>query len=209
MGLFKRKKKQGSIDSYHVITDLNLPLIPFGDSIENSDVVRICIDRVACQCAKLKGRYIKVDESGVQTEKSGNITFILKYKPNPLMTPYQFIYRTISLLLLNDNAFVYPRYDLLTNKLQAIYPLNPILVEPIEYSDNSYALKFYFSDGSNYTLPYENVIHLKRYYTKSDFFGGTSSNSSHQALLKTLKINDSLLQGIESGMKSSFQIKGL
>lgn len=209
MGLFKRKKKVGLVDYYKVMSDLKLPFVPFGNSITNSDVVKICIDRIASQCAKLKGRYIKVDENGVQTEKKGDISFILKYKPNELMTPFQFLYKVVSLLLLNDNAFVYPLYDKETLRLKALYPLNPIMVEPFEDESHSYYLKFYFSDGSNYTLPYENIIHLKRFYDGNAFFGGSSSIGSHEALLKTLKINDSLLQGVESGMLSSFQIKGL
>lgn len=209
MGIFKRRKKVGNVDSYQVVSDIKLPFTPFGNSITNSDVVRICIDRVASQCAKLKGRHIKVGSDGVQTEKTGSIAFLLKYQVNPLMTPFQFLYKVVSLLLLNDNVFVYPMYDKSTLKLKAIYPLNPIMVEPIEDSEGSYFLRFYFEDGTSYTLPYENVIHLKRFYSTNDFFGGTSSNSSHEALLKTLKINDSLLQGIESGMLSSFQIKGL
>ena len=69
MGLFKRKKKVGSRDTYQVIHDIKVPFTPFGNSITNSDVVKICIDRIASQCAKLKGRYIKIDEEGVQTEK--------------------------------------------------------------------------------------------------------------------------------------------
>ena len=132
MGLFKRKKKVGLVDYYKVMSDLKLPFVPFGNSITNSDVVKICIDRIASQCAKLKGRYIKVDENGVQTEKKGDISFILKYKPNELMTPFQFLYKVVSLLLLNDNTFVYPLYDKETLRLKALYPLNPIMVEPFE-----------------------------------------------------------------------------
>ena len=196
MGIFKRKKKVGITTEYKMVNGIQLPLIPFGNTITNSDVVRICIDRVASQCAKLKGRHIKVGSDGVQTEKIGSIAFLLKYQVNPLMTPFQFLYKVVSLLLLNDNAFIYPMYDKAILKLKAIYPLNPILVEPIEDSEGSYFLRFYFEDGTSYTLPYENVIHLKRFYSTNDFFGGTSSNSSHEALLKTLKINDSLLQGI-------------
>lgn len=209
MGLFKRKKKVGSVETYKVFSDLKLPFVPFGENISNSDVVRICIDRIASQCAKLKGRYIKIGDDGVQTEKNGPVAFLLKYKPNPLMTPYQFIYKTVSMLLFNDNAFIYPMYDKQTYRLIGLYPLNPLVVEPVVDSLNNYYLKFIFKDGSDYTIPYDNVIHLKRFYTQNDIFGGNSSTGSHEALLKTLKINDSLLQGVESGMLSSFQIKGI
>ena len=125
------------------------------------------------------------------------------------MTPYQFIYKVVSLLLINDNAFVYPLYDRETLVLKALYPLNPIIVEPIVDKSETYYLKFYFESGESFILPKENVIHLRRFYTSNDIFGGSGSKSSHEALLKTLGINDALLQGVEKAVFSSFQIKGI
>ena len=183
--------------------------MPFGDKITNSDVVLVCIDRIASQCAKLKARCIKKDEDGIATERKSNLSFLLKSKPNDFMTPYQFIYKIVSLLLLNDNAFVYPLYDKDTLDIKALYPLNPILVEPIVDESESYYLKFYFENGESYILPKENVIHLRRFYSSSDIFGGNGSSSTHEALLKTLGINDALLQGVEKAVFSSFQIKGI
>lgn len=210
MGLLKRKKKtQETVTGFKLVHDIELPLIPFGDNITKSDVVMICIDRVASQCAKLKGRYVKVDEKGVQTERKGELSFILKRKPNEVMTPSQFLYKVVSLLLLNNNAFIYPRYDRNTNLLMGIYPLNPQTVEPIEYSDGSHTFKFYFQDGTQYEIPVENIIHLKRFYSTNAFFGGDNSSHEHDALLKTLTINDALLQGVDAAVKSSFKIKGI
>lgn len=54
--------------------------------------------------------------------------FLLKSEPNEYMMPYQFFYKVVSLLLLNDNAFVYPFYDRDTLELKALKPLNPIIV---------------------------------------------------------------------------------
>ena len=208
--IFKRKNKTTSpVSGFKLVHNIETPLVPFGDNVLNSDVVMICIDRIASQCAKLKGRYIKVDESGVQTEKSGAITFCLKHRPNELMSPYQFLYKVVSLLLLNDNAFIYPLYDKVDYSLKGLYPLNPLIVEPIEYSDGTHTYKFYFADGKSYEIPTENVIHLRRFYTTSDFFGGNSSKGNHEALLKTVKTNDSLLQGVSAAIESSFKIKGI
>lgn len=210
MGLFSRKKKsQEPIAGFKVVNQIKLPLVPFGDNISGSDVVMICVDRVASQCAKLKARYIKVDDKGVQTEKSGSLSYLLKHRPNELMTPYQFIYKVVSLYLLNNNAFIYPMYDKQTLELKGLYPLNPITVQPIEYQDGSHTYKMYFNDGSRYEIPTENIIHLRRFYTKDDFFGGNNATSEHNALLKTLKINDALLQSVEAATESSFQIKGI
>ena len=53
--IFKRKKKKlENFNALGLINDFALPLTPFGGKITNSDVVLICIDRIASQCAKLK-----------------------------------------------------------------------------------------------------------------------------------------------------------
>lgn len=127
--MFKRRKKEGSSDTFQLLSSLNQIFSSFGSNINKSDVVKICIDRIASQCAKLKPRYIKTLDDKTVTEKSGKLSFILKYKPNPLMTPYDFIYKVVTLLMQNDNAFIYPMYDKLNKNLIALYPLRPSLVE--------------------------------------------------------------------------------
>jgi HK97 family phage portal protein len=209
MPLFKRKKKIGSFDTVQLVSDLNSFYTPFGTNISKSDVVKICIDRVATQCAKLKPRHIKNENDKTVTDKSGRLSFLLKYKPNEIMSPYDFIYKTVTLLLLNDNVFIYPMFDRHTNQLKGLYPLRPITVEMQVSNTNEYYIKFLFEDGKTYTLPYENVVHLKKHYGQNDIFGGSGSSGDHEALLKTISINDSLLQGIDNAMKTSLQIKGI
>ena len=209
MGIFTRKKKEGSTQIYSLVSNLNQLFIPFGENINKSDVVKICIDRVASQCAKLKPRYIKTLDDKTINEKGGRLSFLLKHKPNPIMTPFQFIYKSITLLLQNDNAFIYPMFDKYTKELKYLFPLRPIMVEPIVDNLDNYYLKFYFDDGRDFTLPYENIIHLKRFYGINDLFGGSGSNGDHDAVLKTIKINDNVLQGIDNAIRSSVQIKGL
>ena len=122
--------------------------------------MKICIDRVASQCAKLKPRYIKTEADKTVTEKQGRLSFLLKHKPNALMTPYDFVYKVITLLLLNDNAFVYPMFDAVHGGLKALYPLRPILVEALVNYADGYYLKFYFNDGKQFTLPFILMIPL-------------------------------------------------
>ena len=209
MAIFKRKKKQGSAESFKFVNEINLPLTSFGNNISKSDVVKIAIDRIASQCAKLKPRYIKKANDKTVTEKSGKLSFILKHQPNEVMTPYQFIYMVITTLLMNDNAFIYPMFDGATGEIKALYPLKPSIVEPIIDSGGSYYLKFSFDKEESFTIPYENVIHIKRFYHTNQIFGGSSSKGDQEALLKTIQINENVLQGIDNALKSSMQIKGL
>jgi HK97 family phage portal protein len=209
MAIFKRKKKQGSAESFKFVNEINLPLTSFGNNISKSDVVKIAIDRIASQCAKLKPRYIKKANDKTVTEKSGKLSFILKHQPNEVMTPYQFIYMVITTLLMNDNAFIYPMFDGSTGEIKALYPLKPSIVEPFIDSGGSYYLKFSFDREESFTIPYENIIHIKRFYHTNQIFGGSSSKGDQEALLKTIQINENVLQGIDNALKSSMQIKGL
>jgi HK97 family phage portal protein len=209
MPIFKRKNKTGSIDALQIINNTNTFYTPFGTNISKSDVVKICIDRVASQCAKLKPRYIKIENDKTVSEKSGKLSFLLKHKPNEIMTPYDFIYKVVTTLLLKDNAFIYPRFDKYTGYLIGLYPLKPITVEMVIDQSDHYYIKFLFENGDSYTLPYENIIHLRKHYGQNDIFGGNGSSGDHEAILKTISINDSLLQGIDNAIKSSMQIKGI
>ena len=209
--IFKRKKKviaPLNYDTKLFKTTLNL-FTDFGDNINASDVVKICIDRIATHAAKLKPRYVKTEEDKTVQEKKGNLSYLLKFQPNPLMTPYDFIYKVVTLLYLNNNAFIYPVYDQNTYDLVAIWPIKPNSVEMLKDESGETFLRFYFSNGKSYMLPYESIIHLRRFYGTNDLFGGSGAVSDHSALLKTIKINDSVLQGLDNAIKSSFQIKGL
>ena len=208
--IFKRKKKVVSPIQYDTRlfrSTLNI-FQDFGDNINASDVVKICIDRIATHAAKLKPRYVKTENDKTVQEKKGNISYLLKFQPNYLMSPYDFIYRVVTLLFLNNNAFIYPVYDE-NYELKELWPLKPNSVEMLKDESGSMFFRFYFSNGKEYMLPYESIIHLRRFFGVNDVFGGTSAVSDHSALLKTIKINDSLLQGIDNAIKSSFQIKGL
>src|SRR5690554_6828177 len=207
MAIFRRRKKQGSQEPFKLISEINIPQVSFGTDISKSDVVKIAIDRIATQCAKLKPRYIKKENNQTVTEQFGNLSFILKNKPNEIMTTYQFIYKVITTLLINDNAFVYPMFE--GGELKGLYPLSPSVVEPLIDNYNNYYLKFYFDGNDGFTIPYENVIHLKRFYYSDDIFGGSNSLGDKEALLKTININENLLQGIDNAIKSSMQIKGI
>lgn len=209
--IFVRKKKKVEPVSYDAKvyqSTLNV-FSDFGDNINASDVVKICIDRIATHAAKLKPRYIiKLDNKTI-VEKNGGLSYILKHQPNYLMTPYDFLYRIVTLLYLNNNAFIYPVYDEFTYELKELWPIKPNSVEALKDESGGLFLRFYFSNGKQYTLPYESIIHLRRFYGTNDVFGGSGAISDHNALVKTIKINDSVLQGIDNAIKSSFQIKGL
>jgi HK97 family phage portal protein len=205
MGLFRKKEKQVAVTG---IAPFNIDQIfsDFGSNILNSDTVRICIDRIASHTSKLKPRHIKQVKSA-STEKVSDINYLLKHQPNELMSPSVFLYKVTSLLFVTNNCFIYPTYD--DEIITGIYPLKPNTVEVIKDELGETYLKLYFNQMDAYTIPYSSVIHLRRFYYENEIFGGNGTLSDHSTVLKTIKINDSILQGIDNAIKSSFQIKGL
>lgn len=205
MGLFKRKKKE----SVTGILPLNIEAVfsSFGTNILNSDTVRIAIDRIASHASKLKPRHIKKEKDAL-VESESDINFLLKSGPNPIMNPTTFLYRVVSLLFINNNCFIYPLTSI-DGTLEGLFPLRPRTVEASKDESGQLFLKFFFDSGEEYTLPYENVIHLRRFYCENDVFGGNGALSDHATLIKTVSINDSILTGIDNAIKSSLQIKGL
>ena len=146
--IFKRKKKVVAPVNYDASiykSTLNL-FTEFGDNINASDVVKICIDRIATHSAKLKPRYVKTEDNETVQEKKGNLAYLLKFQPNPLMTPYDFIYRVVTLLYLNNNAFIYPVYDE-NYDLKELWPIRPNSVEMLKDEGGGVFLRFYFLNG--------------------------------------------------------------
>ncbi|MBU1094555.1 MAG: phage portal protein [Firmicutes bacterium] len=206
MGVFNRKKTK---DLSQSILSVNVAEIfsDFGSNILNSDTVKICIDCIASHASKLKPRHIKESKTLVEEQK-GSLSYLLKHQPNELMSPSDFIYKIVSLLYLNNNVFIYPKFND-RNEMEALYPIKPNTVEVKKDASGATYLEMYFDDGKSYLISYDSLIHLKRYFYSNEIFGGNGAIADHRAVLKTIAINDSILQGIDNAIKSSFQIKGL
>ena len=57
---------------------------------------------------------------------------------------------------------------------------------------------------------YSDVIHIRINYFANDYMGGDASgNPDRRALLKTLQLNEDIMQGISGAVKSSFAINGV
>ena len=222
MGFIDNLKKLFTSDSrkeYSHIKMLNgsLPVFSqFGDNIYASDVVQNCIDVIASECSKLRPKHIRTGSNEVQTVVRGSLNRLFKFSPNELMTTRDFIEKLIWLLYMNLNAFVYPTYDLVTSngvtrkEYTGLYPLNPTRVEFLQDSTDTMFVKFTFASGLQSTVPYSDVIHLRKKFSVNDIMGGgMNGQPDNAAILKVLQINDSVLQGIEKSIKTSLTIKGI
>ncbi|MGG1673313.1 phage portal protein [Paenibacillus sp. NRS-1783] len=189
----------------------------FGNNIYASDVVQNCIDIIATEISKLQPRHIRTNGVGMQTTPRGNLNRLFKFGPNELMTTKDFLEKTVWLLYMNFNVFIYPVYTAQrredgseTRSYTALYPLNPYQVDFLQDPSGKLHVKMLFASGDSFTVPYADLIHIRKRYSVNEIMGGgMNGQPDNEALLKVLRINDTVLQGIEKGIKTSMSIRGV
>lgn len=182
----------------------------FGNDIYASDVVQQAIYAIVTELKKLDPVHVrKVTAESEYVEVLDHIQKALE-NPNPLMTTSDFIEKVAWTLLLNYNAFIYPLWE--GDKLKALYPLNPTLVEfDTDYLGSGQTwVRLHFANGYTGDIPYENLIHLRHKYSASEFMGGNANgNPDFAPLLETLKMNDTLLKGLAKSLKMQTSVNAV
>lgn len=219
MGLFNIFKKKYNERQYNQMLNGNRAIFTqFGQDIYASDVVLNCVRCIATEISKLQPKHIRTDPNGMQKEVNSDINKLLKYGPNPLMTTSDFLEKIVWIREKTKNCFIYPSYDIVKDektkrdmkKYTGLWPLNPIQADLLQDDSGSLFIKFYWKDGTNNILLYKDIIHWRKDFNDDDIMGGTEGGLElDKTLLKTLKINDTLIQGLEKTIKSSFNIRGI
>ncbi len=188
----------------------------FGTNIYASDVVQQALKCIVDELKKLNPTHIRY-KGNDPVPIRGNIQDVLD-NPNPLMTTSEFIEKVAWLLLLNYNVFIVPTYYVWTDEktgeekrfFEALYPLNPTQVDFIEDASGKLFVKFWFWNGKDTTLAYDDIIHIRYNYAVNTYMGGDATGQpDHKAVLDTLELNNTLLQGIAKSMKASYSVNGV
>lgn len=158
------------------------------------------IPEVKCAIEKIADIFSSVDIFNERVDKNGNIQYledstmrVLKYKPNPLQNATQFYKNVITKLLLDNNVFIEPVFDMSGN-LKALYPLPTRNFQlSMDNNDKNGYVQFYDA----YKNPQEkynlnDIIYLNRFNTLS---GGQQSNDMglYEKVLQSLSekiVND-------------------
>ena len=195
-----------------------LPLYSqFGSNIYASDVVQQALKCIVDEMKKLRPMHIRYNGNDPVPVTKSTVQDVLNM-PNQLMTTSEFLEKIVWLLLMNYNAFIIPTYytwvDEKTGQerryYDSLYPINPTQVDFIEDGSGRLFVKFWFWNGDTTTIPYDDVIHIKYNYSVNEYMGGNlMGQPDHQALLGTLDLNNTLLQGIAKAMNASYAVNGI
>lgn len=187
----------------------------FGNDIYASDVVQQAINCIVSEMKKLNPQHVRTKGSDV-TPVNSSIQACLR-RPNEIMTTAEFIEKIIWQLILNYNSFILPTYYVWTDDdgiekrhYTGLYPIAPTQVDFIQDTSNTLYVKLRFANNFETTIPYSAIIHIRHRFSVNEFMGGNElGQPDNKALLKTLELNNELLQGISNAMKSSFAINGV
>lgn len=200
--IFGNKKQTNAVTKteMQLLSGYDAKFTTISSNIYDSKVSRQCIDRIATHCAKLIPKHI---QGSIGNNIKGEINFLLQNEPNPIMNTYDFIYRTISMLYTDSNAFVYIAKDK-QGFITGFYPVLALNYSLLQDQSNKMYLQFNFVNGKTYTLPYLELIHLRLFYNKNDIFG-----TNNKVLFTDLESAHTASEGIKNAIKTSNNLKGI
>lgn len=209
MSLFDFLKKDKSNNKKRIVGLDYIPPIysQFGSDIYASDVVQQAINCIVQEMKKLSPQH-KIKKGNFAMEQLNDDIQAVLDNPNQLMTTSDFIEKLVWQLYFNYNSFILPVWE--NGKLVSLYPLQPNTVDFIQDNSNNIFIKMLFNNGYESTIKYSDIIHIRYKYSVSEFMGGNKDGQpDNKALLQTLELNKTLLDGVAKSLKSSYSINGV
>ena len=160
----------------------------WGGAIYESEIVRAAIDARARHISKLKVETVGTANPPLQSK--------LAQGPNQWQTWSQFLYRTSTILDVNNTAFIVPVFDE-RMVITGVFPVLPAMCSLVEYDDEVW-LRYQFANGQYAAVEFRKCAILTKHQYRSDFFG-----ESNNALRETMQLVHIQNQGIEEGVKNS------
>ena len=187
----------------------------FGDDIYASDVVQQAVSCIVSEIKKAQPLHVR-GEGADMVPVRGSIQNVLR-NPNELMTTADFLEKITWQLFFNYNSFILPTYYTYRDEAgkerihyTGLYPMAPTNVTFIQDLNNELFVEMEFSNNYKTTVPYNRLIHIRHRYSVNEFMGGNEDGQADtKALLETLELNNTLLQGVAHAMKASFSINGV
>ncbi|MGG3924912.1 phage portal protein [Metabacillus fastidiosus] len=199
--MFGKKPKETVVTRYEMFNDDGGGFYSWNGDVYESDIVRACIRPKAKAVGKLVAKHIRDNITEFKVNPEPYLRFILE-EPNPLMTAQVMQEKLTTQLELNNNAFAYIKRDDFGYAAE-IYPIPCVSVEVVENSIGDIFLKFSFKNGKRMTVPYSDIIHLRKDFNEDDFFG----EHPRKVLSPLMDIVITTDQGIVKAIKNSAVVR--
>ena len=184
-----RPKKVVADQYFHTLTAYEPVYKRWRGEIYESELVRASIDAVARHVSKLQ---VKFHGSALPKTKT-----VMKKRPNQYMTWSQFLYRSLTILYMQNTLFLVPVINI-ENDVVGIWPCLPEKCKILEAKNGRQYIEYEFANRQKVAVELERCGIMTRFQYKDDFFG--ASNSALDAVLDLISIER---QGIKEGVKSA------
>ncbi len=137
-------------------------------------------------------------------EVNSKINKLLLSRPNEDMSTYDFLYKVVTSLYMQNNAYIYIKWDALGN-IEGLYPVLYSQAKLKQDNLNNYYLEFTFARGKRATVSINDLIVLRRNFYENDFFG----NDNYTPLYNAVNKMHILDEGLSNTIKNSGIIRGI
>lgn len=173
-----------------------------GDAYSN-DIYRGAVDAIARNCGKLKGSHVINYEDHRTKEGNCKLNRLLQVQPNPCMNAYDFLYKIVTRLYLYNNSFAFLERDG-RGDVVGIYPITCSYVQFMSDGLNRLYCRFNLESGTVVTLPYVDLIHLRRNFNNNALLGDDNA-----ALYPAIELAHTENEGIINAIKAGASIRGI
>lgn len=196
-------KKTRSRTTTELVNESIYGFSSYGGDAYSNDIFREAVDAIARNAGKLKGSHI-VNYNGERQETTdGRLNRLLQTRPNRYMSAYDFLYKLTTRLFLYNNAFAYLDRDE-RGSVRAIYPITATHVDVMSDGAGSLFCGFMLRNGREVTLPYDDIVHLRRFFNEGEVLGEDNS-----AIASGIELAQTQNEGIISGIKAGASIRGI
>lgn len=187
--LFSKKEQQIRAETeFRTLTAYAPHFTAWDGCVYENELVRASIDAIARHFSKLVVEFHGAAQPVLMNR--------LKHQPNEWSTWSQFLYRSATILNVQDNCVIVPIVNQYGETV-GIYPIVPDRCSVKEFKGKPY-LRFEFRHGEFAAIELERCGILTRHQYKSDFFGDRA-----KALGPTLDLMHLQNEAIKEGVKNS------
>lgn len=192
----------------------------FGKDITASDIVKTAIHRIAEEVSKCNIKSV-IEKNSPKTVEilDDDINAVFSQRLNPLCGLKDFLYKITYLTMVNQNCFIYWKYDEVPIKgteyvrrvTRGFYPIENAKAHIYLTSENEMRIELTSLSGDVvFDLPYSDVIHIRHRYGANQYLGGGINGSpDNRGLLENLQTIQVIKEAIPKSLEASLSLKGI
>ena len=199
-----KKEPQRNLTQLRMLNGYSNEYTPFNGAAYDDATVRSCVDTIARHASKLNPRHVVKKDGRTLKVLDDRLNYLLSVRPNPLMTSAEFIEKIVIQYFTTNNLFVYVQRDM-TADIVALWPLDFSQISLYEDTRNVIYVKFTFGIGYQATVPYDEIVHVRRHFNRDEMFGDPEA----KILLEDLTLLKAEKTAIVNVVKNYGRLRGI